>query len=156
MVSAIPFHKRPERFWAKEATADKTPSRQADLDGDGSTAGIFAIYVHVFSRHGEQEARRLARSGFSGRREAAEFLDALIAGKPATEAGYNSEQDYWWTCKRGFRAGYTIAPADERSPIAQGVSVVSQEQEQRGFVSTADLNRDGHLDLAVTKRDSET
>ena len=36
--------------------------------------------------------------------------------------------------------------------MAQGVSVVSQEQEQRGFVSTADLNRDGHLDLAVERK----
>jgi hypothetical protein len=35
----------------------------------------------------------------------------MIAGKPG-EAGYNAEQDYWWTRRGDVLTRYTIAPSN--------------------------------------------
>jgi hypothetical protein len=73
---------------------------------------MFAIYIYVLYREGEPEARRQAKSGFAERRDAARFLDAMISRRPTSDAGYDGEQDFWWTRAGDVVTRYTIEPAN--------------------------------------------
>jgi hypothetical protein len=74
---------------------------------------MFAICIHVLYREGAPEVSRQIRSGFAERRDAAKFLDGMIAVRPSGAAGYNSEQNYWWTRINDVVTRYTIEPSTE-------------------------------------------
>ena len=91
---------------------------------------MYAIYIYVLYREGEPEARRQVKSGFAERRDAAKFLDGMISRRPASDAGYNREQDFWWTRVRDVVTRYTVEPANKGQPTLLGGSGARADQNE--------------------------
>jgi hypothetical protein len=70
---------------------------------------MFSIYISVLDPQGVAREWREVSGGFAERSDAVKLLDGLVASK-ATSAGYDKENDHWWTRYGDVETRYTIGP----------------------------------------------
>jgi len=74
---------------------------------------MFVVCIHVQNRD-KLEGPWHVRSGFEGKEDAAKFL-GMISGHSADIAGFDAQQDFWWTRAGDVVTRYSIAVGSAQS-----------------------------------------